>query len=309
LWTGYFREHAYGMSNQTLGGWFGDWGKGLVVGTLLASPLIAALYAVVRRTPRSWWLWGTGVALAFLVFAIAISPVYVAPLFNRYQRLEAGPLRDEILSLARAYRIPADDVWWFDASRQTKRVSANVSGVAGTTRISLNDNLLRRSPRETVLAVLGHEMGHYVLGHVRILVLSIGLLIAAGFACVHFGFERLARRRPAWSLHGVGDPAGLPLAVALFSTFFLLATPLTNTIIRTSEAEADAFGLAAARQPDGFAYAAVQLSEYRKMRPGWLEEVVFYDHPSGYDRIRRAMTWKAENLAESAGRERAAAAP
>jgi STE24 endopeptidase len=309
LWTGYFREHAYGLSNQDLGGWFGDWGKGLAVGLLLGSLAIAGIYGVVRRAGRSWWLWGSGVAVAFLIFGIAIAPVYIAPLFNRYQRLEAGPLRDQVLSLARSYRVPATDVWWFDASRQTKRVSANVSGFLGTTRISLNDNLLRRSPRETILAVLGHEMGHYVLGHVRTGILSFGLLVAAGFAFVHFTFERLSRRRPSWALAGVADPAGLPLAVALISTFFFIATPVSNTIIRTSEAEADAFGLAAAREPDGFAHAAVQLAEYRKMHPGPLEEIIFFDHPSGYNRIRRAMIWKAENLAECATRERAAGAP
>jgi STE24 endopeptidase len=308
IWLGYFREHAYGLSNQTFGAFLGDWAKGLAVGVVLGTPALAAIYAVVRRWPRSWWIRGTGVATMFLVFGVLIGPVFVAPLFNEYKKLEAGELRDDILAMARAHRIPADDVFWFDASKQTKRVSANVSGLGATMRISLNDNLLIRSPRETVLAVLGHEMGHYVLGHVAELILEIALVLAAGFAFVHFTFEPLRRRFAAsWRIESLGDPAGWPLASALLATFFLLATPVTNTIIRANEAEADAFGIAVSAEPDGFAYAAVQLSEYRKMRPGKVEELVFYDHPSGYDRIHRAMSWKAEHLDLMAAKEAAAA--
>jgi STE24 endopeptidase len=270
--------------------------------------LIALLYAVVRRAPKSWWLWGAAITTIFLAVIIALGPVFIAPLFNDYQKLEAGPLRDEILSMARSHRIPADDVWWFDASKQTKRISANVSGFAGTMRISLNDNLLRRSPSESVIAVLGHEMGHYVLNHVVELLISLSLMIVAGFAFVHFTFGGVARRFPSWRLEGIDDSAGLPLANGLLALVMMLGAPVTNSIIRSNEAEADAFGIAASRQPDGFAFAAVQLSEYRKMRPGRLEELVFYDHPSGYDRIHRSMSWKAEHLAEMAAREAAAAA-
>jgi STE24 endopeptidase len=303
FWTGYVREHAYGMSNQSLGAFLGDWAKGLGVAVPLFALMITAIYAVVRRAPRTWWLWGAGVVALFMVFAMLVVPVFVAPLFNRYQALEPGPLRDEILSMARAHRVPAEEVYWFDASRQTKRISANVSGFAGTLRVSLNDNLLARSPRETVLAVLGHEVGHFVLGHSGEMLLSFALIVLAGFAALHFGFARLAARGgPRWRIEGIADPAGLPLAMALLATFFLLVSPVSNWVVRSNEAEADAFGLAAARQPDGFALAAVQLSEYRKMKPGPLEEILFYDHPSGYDRIRRAMEWKAENLASGHGR-------
>ena len=309
LWEGYFREHAYGMSNQTVGAFLGDWAKGVAVSVLLAAPALTAIYAVVKRAPKTWWLWGSALATLFLIFAVLIGPVFVAPLFNKYQKLEAGALRDEILSLARSERVPASDVYWFDASRQTKRISANVSGFAGTLRISLNDNLLRRSPREAILAALGHEMGHYVLGHVAESIVDFSLVLLAGLAFVHFGFERARRRFGGrWGVDSLADVAGWPLAAALLATFSLLATPVTNGIVRSNETEADAFGLASVGQPDGFAYVAVQLSEYRKMRPGRLEEILFYDHPSGYDRIHRAMEYKAEHLAEAAARERTAAA-
>ena len=297
LYEGYFREHKYGLSNLTLGGWFGEQAKGLMVGLILGTLALIAIYAVIRRATRTWWLWGAGVAMVFLIFAVTITPVYIAPLFNTYKPLPDSPLKAQLLSMARANGIPATDVYQFDASRQSKRISANVSGMFGTTRISLNDNLLNRSTPEEVKAVLGHEMGHYVLNHVYKGIVFFGIIIVFAFAFVRWGFGWAERRwGERWGLRGIGDVAGLPLLAALFSIFMFVMTPVNNTLTRTMEAEADAFGLDAARQPDGFAQAAVQLSEYRKMHPGPVEEFLFYDHPSGWQRIHRAMVWKAENL-------------
>ena len=118
-----------------------------------------------------------------------------------------------------------------------------------------------------------------------------------GFAVVAWFFERLRLRYEAsWKVRGIADPAGLPLVVLLFSAYLFVVTPVLNTITRTSEYEADVFGLITAREPDGFAQAALQLSEYRKLNPGPWEERIFFDHPSGHTRIFTAMRWKAENL-------------
>ena len=199
--------------------------------------------------------------------------------------------------MARANGIPADNVYEFDASKQSKRISANVSGMFGTIRISLNDNLLNRGTPAEIKAVMGHEMGHYVLNHVCKDIVLFGVLIVTGFALVKWTFGKLhARFGERWGIRGVADVAGLPLLIALLSTYLFLMTPVTNTLTRTTEAEADAFGLNAAREPDGFAKAALQLSEYRKMHPGPIEEFIFFDHPSGWNRIYRAMVWKAEHL-------------
>jgi STE24 endopeptidase len=237
----------------------------------------------------------TGVALAFMVFGVTIGPVYIAPMFNTYQPLQDPALREPILSVAHANGIEAEHVWEMDASRQTTRISANVSGMLGTERITLNDNLLNRTSPEGVLAVMGHEIGHYVLNHGYELLLWFGLLIAIGFAGIARAFPALATRyRARWGIQGIADPAGLPLIVLLFGAYFFLITPVTNSIVRSNEYEADVFGLNAARQPDGFAEAALLLGQYRKLHPGRIEELVFFDHPSGYTRISTAMRWKAE---------------
>ncbi|MGS0999889.1 M48 family metallopeptidase [Rhodanobacter sp. FW102-FHT14D06] len=310
LYEGYFREHQYGLSNLGLGGWLGEQAKGLAVGLIFGTLALVLIYAVIRRATRTWWLWGAGVAIVFVMFMATIAPVYISPLFNTYQSLPESPLKEQVLSMARANGIPASDVYWFDASRQSKRISANVSGMFGTTRISLNDNLLKRSSPEEIKAVLGHEMGHYVLNHIYKGIVFFGVIIVIGFAFVRWGFGWAQRRwGERWQLRDVGDVAGLPLIAALFAIFMFFMTPVNNTITRSMEAEADAFGLNAARQPDGFAHVAVQLSEYRKMHPGPVEEFLFFDHPSGWQRIHRAMVWKAEHLDDPGVRRQGADIP
>ena len=296
LYQGFFREHAYDLATQTFGAWMGDQFTGLLVGIVLGGIAITLLYAVIRKVPNNWWVWGGGVAVAFLVFVQFIAPVYISPLFNDYKPLDDGPLRDSIISMAHANGIPSDDVYWFDASRQSTRISANVSGAFGTTRISLNDNLLNRTSTEEIESVMGHEMGHYVLNHVAKLTMQIGLVLAFGFAFVAWGFNRaLHRWGQNWGIRGVGDSAGLPLFAAVLSLYFFIMTPITNSIIRVAEAEADNYGINVSGQPDGFARTAMRLSEYRKIEPGPLERFIFYDHPSGYDRVYMAMLWKSHH--------------
>lgn len=298
VYQGYFREHDYGLSNMTFGAWLGDEGKGLLVGLVLGGVAMMVLYFILARAVRTWWAWGTAAAVVFAIFTIAIAPIYVEPLFNKYTPLADSRVKDPILSLARANGITrVKDVLEVDASRQSKRVSANVAGLFGTERIALNDNLLNRCSLAEIKAVMGHEMGHYVLGHVFHGIAEIGIVILLAFGFVRFGFERLRQRFAArWKVTGVDDPAGLPLFTLLFTAFFFIMTPVVNTLVRTQEAEADIFGLNAAREPDGMAQVALKLSEYRKLDPSPLEEVIFYDHPSGRNRILMAMRWKAEQV-------------
>ncbi|HTO96317.1 MAG TPA: M48 family metallopeptidase [Myxococcales bacterium] len=296
LYQDYFREHQYGLSNLTFGAWLGEQAKGFAVSLVLLGLGVMLLYAIVRRLTRTWWIWGAVASVALLAFASVIAPVLIVPLFNSPRRLQDTRVVAPILSLARANGISTGEVWEIDASKQSKRMSANVSGLFGTERITLNDNLLNRGSLPEIEAVMGHEMGHYVLNHVYKGLMEFGILLVAAFALVAWLFEGLRRRyQGRWKVRDVADPAGLPLAALLFAAFFFLLTPVTNSIIRVQEYEADLFGLNAARQPDGFAQTALKLSEYRKLEPGPLEEVIFYDHPSGRTRIFAAMRWKAEH--------------
>jgi STE24 endopeptidase len=296
IYQGYFREHAYGLATQDFGAWFGDQAKGLLVSLVIVPPVLALLYGAVRRAGARWWIWASGGAFVLILFLIMLAPVFVDPLFNDYKPLREGAVREAVLSLARANQIPTDNVVEFDASRQTTRISANVSGFLGTTRVALNDNLLEKTSPPEIKAVMGHEMGHYVLNHGLRLTVYLSLVLLLGFYVVHRVFDQaLARWARRFGLRDRADPAALPLAIAILSLFFLLVTPLTNSMVRQAEAEADAFGLNAAQEPHGFAMAAMRLSTYRKLRPGALEEVLFYDHPSGYERVHRSMLWLKEH--------------
>ncbi len=293
----YFREHKYGLATQTFGPWMGDQMKGLGVNLVLGGLLTMLLFGVVRRLPRTWWVWGAVVTTVFLIFAALIAPVYIVPIFNKVTRLDDPKIVDPILSLARSNGIPAKDVYTMDASRQTTRMSANVSGFANTMRITLNDNLLRRASPEEIQSVMGHEMGHYVLNHIYKGIMSFFIVTVLAFAYLRWGLDwTLQRWGEKWQIRGVGDPAVLPLVLLLVAIFGFVLTPVMNTFIRTQEYEADMYGLNTSRQPDGFAQGAIHLGEYRKMNPGPIEEWIFFDHPSGRNRIYASMRWKAENL-------------
>ena len=297
IYTGFLREKQYGLMNQTFADWLVDALKGLAIDLAIAPLLIAVLFAVIRRFPRNWWLLGTGVVGAFMLFGMMIAPVYIMPMFNTYTELQQGPVRDRIVALAQANHIPAEHIYVSDASRQSKRISANVSGLGPTIRITLNDNLLHRTSLPETAAVMGHEMGHYVLGHGP----RNGALLTLMFAALFFAASRIvplliARYGERWQVRDVGDPAAMPVFSIVLALLGLITTPVQNTIIRTAESEADAFGLNAAHEPDGFALTAMKLSEYRKIEPGPIEEMLFFDHPSGATRVRMSMQWKKDHV-------------
>ena len=297
VYSGYFREHAYGLAMQTFGPWFREQLIGFALEVMATAILMMALYAVFRHAQRTWWLWGTAVGVVLTAVAMLIVPVFVAPLFNTYKPLADPKISQPILAIASANEIPVRQVFEVDASRQSNRVSANVSGLFGTARISLNDNLLKQCTLPEIRMVMAHEMGHYVLNHSFKLILYFSLFVFAGFTVSRTVFDRVLRRwGERWRVRGIADPAGFPLLALIFSTFFFLITPLANTAVRVTEREADAFGINTAREADGFAKVALKLGAYRKLDPGPVEEFIFFDHPSGRARIRMAMDWKAANL-------------
>jgi STE24 endopeptidase len=297
LYQNFCREHQYGLATQSFLPWFGEQLIGLGVTLIGGTLLLIVLYAVFRRAPRTWWIWGTIVAVLFSGAATFIAPVYIEPLFNTYKPLTNTEIRDSILAMARANEIPVKQVFEVDASRQTTRVSANVSGFLGTTRIALNDNLLKQCTLPEIRMVMAHEMGHYILNHGAKLLTYSGIFILAGFALTRTLFNAAVRRwGNKWDVRGIADSAGLPLLVLILSTFIFVVTPFSNTVVRVTEREADAFGINTAREPDGMAKVALKLGTYRKLNPTPLEEFIFYDHPSGRARIRMAMDWKAANL-------------
>jgi len=304
LYENFFREHQYGLATQSFAPWFREQLLGLALALVGGTLLVVVLYAVFRRASRTWWIWGGIVMIIYSGILVLIAPVYIEPLFNTYKPLTDPKIRDPILAMARANEIPVKHVFEVDASRQTSRVSANVSGLLGTTRVALNDNLLKQCTLPEIRAVMAHEMGHYVLNHGAKLLTYFGILILIGFALTRILFDAAVTR---WGhkcrVRGIADPAGLPLLALIFCTLVFFATPVLNTIVRITEREADAFGINTSREPDGMAKVALKLGAYRKLDPTPLEEFIFFDHPSGRARIRMAMDWKAAALPAGESRE------
>src|SRR6188472_739381 len=298
IYEHFFREHQYGLATQNFPAWFREQLIGLGITLIGGTIFFIVLYAIFRRAPKTWWIWGTGVAVASSFFVLFIAPVFIEPLFNTYKPLTKPEISEPILVMARANEIPVKQVFEVDASRQTTRVSANVSGILGTTRIALNDNLLKQCTVPEIRAVMAHEMGHYVLNHGAKLLTYLGIFVLVGLALTRILFDAAVKRwGEKWGVRGIADPAGLPLLALILSTLLFIATPVLNTLVRVTEREADAFGINTAREPDGMAEVALKLGVYRKLNPTPLEEFMFYDHPSGRTRIRMAMDWKAANLA------------
>lgn len=293
IYADWWREQAYGMSTQTFVAWLGEALLMQAVNMVLLALVVAGLYAVIRRAGARWWIWGTAAGMAMLAVIVAISPVLIEPLFNTYKPVEDGPIKSAVLQMAHADGVPVDNVYVFDASRQTTRISANVAGLFGTAAVRLNDNLLRRTSEPEIRAVMGHELGHYVMNHIGKTLALLTPLLFVGFALVQWAMTRLLRRFAGETgVSRIDDVAGLPMLAAVFSVFLALATPVNNSITRVLEAEADKFGLNLSREPHGFAEGQLRLVEYRKADPGPIEEFVFFHHPSTRHRIHDAMRWR-----------------
>ena len=289
----FFREHQYGMATQDFVAWFAEQLVSLGVSLIVVILVVPVLMRAIRRFGELWWAAAAALAILVQVLALLVTPVWIDPLFNTYKPVQDTAIKQQVLAMAHADGVPADDVYEVDASRQTTRISANVSGIFGTAQVRLNDNLLKRTSLPEIRAVMGHELGHYVLNHIYKMLAFLGIIFFVGLAFTGW-LARIAFRRwgARWELAGPGDIASLPLLTAALAAFFFLATPALNTLVRVQEVEADRFGLNLAREPHGFADVTLKLVEYRKPDPGPVEEFIFFDHPSARFRVHDAMQWR-----------------
>jgi len=299
LYSEWWRERAYGLNNQTWGDWLGEAGVSAAISVVAMTVFFAVLYALVRRAPKTWWIWSSGVATLGIITLIVLAPVYIEPLFNTYTDVPAGPVREAIVKLAKENGVPSDKVYVYNGSKQSDRYTANVSGLFGTARVAISDAMLKKASLAEVRGVVGHEMGHYVHMHSLWMAAAYSLVFAFEFWLIHVLFNPAARLLGAKDVKGLADPSGLPVVLALLSVIGLLMSPVTNSITRVAETDADIFSLEHAHEPDGMAIALVRTIEYRAATPSRIEEILFYDHPSVSARIRRCMDWKAAHDPDS----------
>ncbi len=300
LYADYFREKSYGRSSQPLPDFLMQGGIGISLSSLLGGLFFLGIYALIRRAGKRWWLWSGGLAAFAISATLLLAPILIEPIFNDYKPVPEGAVRTELLKMADEAGIPHDRLLMFDGSRQSNNFTANVSGVFGSARIAISDVAMKEASLDEVKAVTGHEVGHYVEGHIWRLVAVFVALAMLGFFLADRLFGRVA------ALFGskaeVGDPQGLPILLFVVSVIALLAQPVLNSFTRIGESDADAYSLRTVGLPDALSGALVKTAEYRHPRPSALEEIAFYSHPSVERRVRRAMEWKAAQMKKAEAR-------
>lgn len=287
-YEGYARQHEYGLSNQTLGKWFGDELKGLLVVVVGGFLFLWIPYLLLKKSPRRWWLYTALLAIPFLLLVILIQPIWIDPLFNDFGPMKNKELEAKILALADRAGIEGSRVYEVAKSEDTRALNAYVTGFGATKRIVLWDTIIGKLDEDELLFVMGHEMGHYVLGHVWKTILFLSLLILATLYAIHrtagwlidkyhhrFGFTELS------------DIASLPLIILLFSAYFLIISPIALAFSRQNEHEADRFGLEITRNNHAAATAFVKLQQENLAvpRPNILVKLWRASHPTLGERI------------------------
>jgi STE24 endopeptidase len=291
LYADYFREKGYGRTSQPIADYLGQAALALAISSLLTALFFIGVYWLMRRTGKRWWLWsGALTGLAFAVVML-LQPVLIEPLFNRYEPVPPGQVRDAVVSMAQRAGIPPNKVYMFNGSRQSNNFTANAGGVGSTARVAISDVAFKSASIDEVRAVTGHEIGHYVLKHTwwGILFFSVAAMVL--FWIADRTFPWFARR--FGSTATLAEPRGIAVLFFMVSLFGLLSLPIFNTFGRTLESQADLYSLRTENRPDALSTALVKTAEYRYPRPGKVEEFVFYDHPSVETRVHRAMEWKA----------------
>ncbi|RIV85163.1 M48 family metallopeptidase [Aurantiacibacter zhengii] len=290
IYTDWWRETQYHRTSQSLADFLAQGGISLLLSALIGGLFLLGVYALIRKAGRWWWAWAGALVAAGISFMLLLSPVLIEPLFNDYQPIPEGEVRDAVLVLAAEAGVPEDRVFMYDGSRQSNNFTANVSGVGSNARIAISDVAMDEASLDEVKAVTGHEIGHYVLGHVWRSIAVISLLAVAIFwltARLYPWFARLFGTDAE-----LADPRGLPVFSFVIGLLFVLAQPITNTMTRMGESEADAYSLTHVGLPDALSGALIKTAEYRYPLAGPVEEALFYTHPTVKSRVRAAMAWK-----------------
>ena len=260
--TGFARPHAYDLSNQTLGKWFGNELKGLMVGLIMGASLLWLPYLLVKKSPRRWWLWTSLLAIPLAAFFLLIAPVVIDPLFNTFGPMKDKALEQQILDLAGRAGIEGARVFEVDKSADTNTVNAYVTGFGGSKRIVLWDTTIAKLSPDELLFVMAHEMGHYVLGHVvKSIFFAAALILLTLYAAYRLQAGVIARFSTRFGFTELSDIASLPLVLLLVGVLSFVITPVAAGYSRWQEHESDRFGLEITRNNHAAAMAFVTLQQ------------------------------------------------
>ena len=296
-WAGDFAlEHRYGLSNQSLGSWFGDQVKALVLQILFLGviPILTLAYRRLETSPRRWWLWFAVFSFPLITAVVLIQPLVIEPAFNKFTPLQDAHLRDRILALAARADIPSGRVDQVNKSVQTNKYNAYVSGFGASQHIVLWDTTLRGMSEDEILFVTGHEIGHYKLNHIWKGIAFDSLMSVILFFLIWRIAGWLVRRFGAsWGFTQLHDLASLPLLAAVLNTVVFVASPAFNAFSREVEHEADVYALEITHDNDGGARAFIKLGSQNRSNPepSAFVKWVQFTHPPLIERARFAIEY------------------
>lgn len=294
-YAGFVRQHEYGLSRQSFGRWFGNSLKGLGVDMVGGACFAWVPFLLIRKAPRTWWLIVSALFVPFLGFVTLVMPVWVEPLFNDYGRLQDPALERKILDLAGRAGIAGGRVFEVNKSVDTRTANAYVTGLFGTKRIVLWDNLLRDFDEREVLAVMAHEMGHYALDHVAwSIVLSATVVLAGLFWTDRVGRRLLARFGARLGVASLADVAAAPLLLVLLGLSSTALAPVVLAYSRYHEHEADRFALDLTHlnRSTARAFADLQRENLGVPRQTLVDKLWRSTHPSAAERIEFCNTYR-----------------
>ena len=294
-YSGFHVPHQFDLTDQTFGSWMIDMLKGLAVNLVILVPLGALALLAMRRAKR-WWLALWLGSIPVILTAVVLQPIVLDPLFNKFEPLKDQVLRQKLLDLASRAGIEGGRVYEVNKSKQTKTMNAYVNGIGPTARIVMWDTLLAKLDHDEVLAVMGHEMGHYVLKHIwKGLAFSLAVSLFVFFA----GQKIVDRGIPRFGFSSAGDPAALPWVLLVFGAIGFLLTPVAAAYSRYGEHQADQFSLELTHLNEPMATAFRKFAEDSKRDPSPhpLIEYWCYTHPPIAKRIPFALSYRPwENI-------------
>jgi Zn-dependent protease with chaperone function len=287
-YAGYLRQHQYGLSNQSLGAWAGDWIKGVILSGVGLATVLWIPYLLLRRSPKRWWLYAGLASVPLTALLLVITPVWVDPLFNDYEPMKDKVLESRILALAQRAGIGGSRVYQVDKSSDTKLVNAYVTGIGTTKRIVLWDTLLEKLDERQVLFVMAHEMGHFVLRHTLAVIIAAGILVTVALYVVHQTAGGLiARFSRRFGFSELDDIASFPLLILLGNVASFMLAPAVLGFSRFQEHEADRFALEITRDNLAAAttFVVLQQENLAVPRPGRLYVLWRSSHPPLAERV------------------------
>lgn len=294
-YSSYILKHFYGLSNQSFGKWIGDFMKNFAISMGVGILIIWIPYVLIKKSPTRWWLYLGMLLIPVMFFVTLISPVYIDPIFNKYQKLQDPVLENKIYEEINKTSIENCKVYQVNKSVDTKEMNAYMTGVFNTKRIVLWDTTIKNLNQREVLGIVAHEMGHYLMGHIW------KAIIFAGASSILVLY--LINKSALWILNKSGgsfgftklhDVAALPLIILLLNVFIFITTPISNAYSRYTEMEADRFELELTKDNEATVSSTIKLHEGSLILPttGIVYKLWNYNHPTFKERVEFANKYK-----------------